>query len=144
MPVIKNSVLIHCSPEEAFDYLTDLRSELEWNPDCQVMEKITEGPVGLGTRFRAKWRGSPYVEVDTLAFDRPRSWAMHAAGALEVKFAVRLEAVPEGTKLSVDFEPIAHGWFKLVFPLFVLFARRQERANMVRIREALERRVAAA
>jgi hypothetical protein len=38
--------------------LSDHRSELEWNPTCQVMEKITDGPVGTGTRFRAKWKSS--------------------------------------------------------------------------------------
>lgn len=73
MPVIKNSVLIHCSPEEAFDYLSDLRAELEWNPACKAMEKLTDGPVGVGTRYRAKWTGSPCIEVETLAYDRPQS-----------------------------------------------------------------------
>ncbi|RAS62306.1 hypothetical protein C8D87_108126 [Lentzea atacamensis] len=43
MVVLRNSVLIGCTPEEAFDHLSDLRAELEWNPKCQVMEKITEG-----------------------------------------------------------------------------------------------------
>lgn len=143
MPVIRNSVLIRSSPEEAFDYLSDLRAELEWNPDCHVMEKLTDGPIGVGTRYRAKWKGSPYVEVETISFERPHSWKMHANGSLEVNFSVRLTPAAEGTTLAVDFEPIPHGWFKLVFPLFLILIRRQERANMIRIRDALERRVAA-
>ncbi|WP_157984489.1 SRPBCC family protein [Lentzea terrae] len=140
MVVLHNSVLIRCSPEEAFDYLSDLRAELEWNPGCQSMEKITEGPVGVGTRFRAKWKSSPLVEVEFTRYDRPRSWSAHNGGPIEVSFTCHLEPVPEGTLLRAEFAPRPHGWFRLVFPLFLLVISREEKANMIRIREALERR----
>lgn len=68
---------------------------------------------------------------------------MHTRCPLEINFTARLEPASEGTMLSVDFEPISHGWFKLVFPIFLFVIRRQERANMLYIREALERRAAA-
>jgi hypothetical protein len=74
MTVIKNSTILPCTPEEAFDYLPDLRNELEWNPDCTLMEKITDGPVALGTKFRAQWVGSPVVEVEIVDYERPRMW----------------------------------------------------------------------
>ena len=32
MTIISNSTVIRCTPEEVFDYLSDHRSELEWNP----------------------------------------------------------------------------------------------------------------
>lgn len=140
MTVIRNSVAIRCTREEAFDYLSDHRAELDWNPKCEVMEKITDGPVGLGTKYRAKWRGSPYVELETVRFERPRTWTMHNGGAIEVTFTCRLEPVGEGTELHAEFEPQPHGWFRLVFPLFLLLIRRDERANMAHIRNALERR----
>lgn len=141
MTVIRNSVVIRCTQEEAFDYLSDLRAELEWNPKCQVMEKLTDGPVGLGTKYRAKWKNSPQVELDTVQFERPRTWAMHNGGPIEVTFACRFEPHPKGTKLFAEFQPRPHGWFRLVFPLFLLMIRRDEKANMVHIREELERRV---
>lgn len=138
---ITNSVVIKCSPEEAFDYLSDHRAELEWNPKCQSMEKLTEGPVGLGTRYRAKWRSSPYVELETVAFDRPHSWTMHNGGPIEVTFTGRLTPVANGTRLDASFEPTPHGWFRLVFPIFQFATRRQERANMLYLRDSLERRL---
>lgn len=143
MTVLRNSVVIRCTPEEAFDYLSDHRAELEWNPRCQVMEKITEGPVGVGTKYRAKWKNSPYVELVTVHFDRPHTWTMHNGGAIEVTFTCRLEPVPEGTRLHAEFEPRPHGWFRLIFPLFLFAIRREEKANMTYLREALERRVQA-
>lgn len=39
MAVITSSVVLRCSPEVAFDYLSDHRSELEWNPKCRSMRR---------------------------------------------------------------------------------------------------------
>ncbi|MEU0884461.1 SRPBCC family protein [Lentzea sp. NPDC005914] len=138
MVVLHNSVLIRRSPEEVFNYLSDLRAELEWNPKCEVMEKITEGPVGLGTKYRAKWKSSPYVEVEIVRYDRPRSWTAHNGGPIEVTFTCRLEPVAEGTLLHAEFTPRPHGWFRLIFPIFLLVVRREEKANMTHLRDALE------
>ena len=96
MTVIRNSVVIKCRPEEAFDYLSDHRAELEWNPKCLVMEKLTDGPVGLGTKYRAKWKGSPYVELEMVAFERPHTWTMHNGAAIEVTFTATVEGVTDG------------------------------------------------
>jgi hypothetical protein len=139
--MIRNSVMIRCSPEVAFDYLSDHRAELEWNPKCQSMEKITPGPVGLGTKYRAKWKSSPYVELETVAYDRPHSWTMHNGGMIEATFTCRLEPVPEGTRLHAEFAPRPHGWFRLAYPFFHLIIRRDEKANMAHLRDALERRM---
>ena len=143
MTVICNSVVIGCTPEDAFDYLSDHRAELDWNPKCEVMEKITEGPVGLGTKYRAKWKNSPYVELETIRYERPHTWTMHNGGHIEVTLTCRLEAGHEGTKLDTEFEPRPHGWFRIIFPIFLLIIRREEQANMRHIREALERRMQA-
>lgn len=140
MAIIRNSVIIRCTPVEAFDFLSDHRAELEWNPKCEVMDKLTEGPAGTGTMYRAKRKNSPYVELETVAFERPRTWTMHNGGPIEVTFTARVEAVTEGTRLSVEFAPWSHGWFRLLYPLFLLAMRRDEKKNMNLIREALERR----
>lgn len=50
MTVTSNSVDIQCDPEEAFDYLSDHRSELEWNPGIESIDKLTGGPVSLGAK----------------------------------------------------------------------------------------------
>jgi hypothetical protein len=139
MTVIRNSAVIQCRPDEAFDYLSDPRVELEWNPKCEVMEKLTEGRVGPGTKYRAKWKNSPSVELEMVAFERPHTWTMHNGGAIEVTFTASVKGVTEGTRLSVEFVPRPHGWLRLVYPLFLLAIRRDEKRNMDHIRDALER-----
>jgi hypothetical protein len=139
MAVIRNSAILRCSPEEAFDYLADPRGELEWNPKCETMEKLTPGPVGLGTKYRAKWKSSPYVEYETVAFERPSRWTMHNGGPVEVLLTCQLEPVPQGTRLDVAFTPTPHGWFRLLYPIFLIMIRREEKANMAHLRDGFEK-----
>ena len=68
---------------------------------------------------------------------------MHNGGPIEVRFTCRLEPVPEGTRLHAAFEPTPHGWSRLVFPIFLIIIRRQAKANMGHLRDAVERRTGA-
>jgi hypothetical protein len=142
MAVIRNTVVIACTPEQAFDYLVDLRNELEWNPRVESMEKVTDGPIGVGTTYRAKWKSSPPLEVECVEYERPLRWRYHNSGRIEVTFSVRLEPIAEETRLRADFDARPHGWFRLIFPVFLLMMKKEERANMTHLRTALERRTA--
>jgi hypothetical protein len=126
--------------KEAFEYLSDHRNELDWNPKVQRMEKITDGPVGLGTRFSAKWKNSPDLVLEITEFDPPHRWTTHNGGPIEATVRFKLEPNDRGTTLYADFEAVPHGWFKLIFPFFLRGLRKDERANMTYLREALERR----
>lgn len=143
MAVIRNSTVLACTPEQAFDYLSDLRSEPAWSPNCKLVEKITDGPVGLGAKYRAQWKGSPLLEVEIVDYQRPRTWTTHNGGPLEITFTATLEPADEGTRLLVDFDAKPHGLFRLIFPAFQRRLRRREKANMTRLRQAVERRVSA-
>jgi carbon monoxide dehydrogenase subunit G len=138
MAVIENSVVIERDPEEVFDYLSDLRSELEWNPGVESMEKLTDGPVGIGTRYVAKWKQSKRVEVECTAFDRPCHWAYHNGGPVAVTFTVDLAPHGAGTRLMSRFDARPNGWMRLIFPVFIQIMKRQEKANMVNLKNTLE------
>jgi hypothetical protein len=143
MTILTNQTLIASSPEEVFDYCSDNRNELEWNPAAVSIEKLTEGPVGLGTKYLARWKGAPSaLEVEVVEFDRPRRWVIVNGGPIEVRATGRIDLVDDRTRLVFEFDARPHGWFRLVFPLFMLMMRRQEKTNMNLIREAIERRTA--
>ena len=142
MTVIRNTVVLRCTPEQAFDYLSDLRNERDWNPTVQSVEKLTDGPVGVGTRFRAKWRGGPAVDVETVRYERPTGWENHNGGPIRVVFTGTIQPADEGSRLTVDFDARPEGWVRLLFPLFVVKLRRDEKANMTHLRQALELRFA--
>lgn len=138
MAVIENRVQIDCSPEDVFDYLVDLRNELEWNPDAQSMEKLSDGPIGVGTRFLAKWKQSQLIEVECTRFDRPHGWAYTNGGPLSVVFDVTLTAQGSGSLLTSRFDARPHGLLRLYFPLLLQALKRGEKQNMRCIKAALE------
>jgi uncharacterized protein YndB with AHSA1/START domain len=137
--VIENSVEIARSPEDVFDYLSDQGNEVEWNPDCLRMDKLTEGPVGVGTRFRAKWKQGPEVMTECTRYERPRIWAYENGGPISVVLTVSLEPTTAGgTRLTSRGEWTPHGWIRLAFPVFVRVMRRAEKGVIANSRRALE------
>jgi hypothetical protein len=40
--------------EEVFDFVADERNEPRYNPKMRRAEQISDGPIGVGTRFRGR------------------------------------------------------------------------------------------
>lgn len=139
MAAIENSVLIDRSPGDVFDYLVDMRNELEWNPDAQSVEKITDGPIGVGTKFLAKWKQSGLIEVECTRFDRPHGWTYLNGGPVTVTVDITLTARNGGSLLESRFDAHPKGLFRLIFPVFVQVMKRAEKRTMMRIKQALEK-----
>jgi carbon monoxide dehydrogenase subunit G len=141
MTVIENSVQLERPPEDVFDYLVDMRNELEWNPDVESMEKILDGPIGLGTKFRAKWKQTELVEVECVEFERPLAWRYDGGGPLSASVRATLAPHGAGSLLTVYFDVRAHGKLRLLFPVLLPMLRRSEKKNMSRIKRAVESKV---
>jgi len=139
MAVIENSVQINRSPEEVFDYLIDLRNELEWNPDVQSMAKITDDPIDVGTKFLAKWKQSKLIEVECIRFERPYRWAYSNGGPLTVIFDITLTPQGNATLLASRFDVRPRGLMQLFFPIILRQLKRGEKQNMAHIKNALEK-----
>ncbi|MFL5726438.1 MAG: SRPBCC family protein [Chloroflexota bacterium] len=136
---IENTVEISRTPEEVFDYLADQGNEVHWNPDCVSMQKLTDGPVGVGTRFRAKWKQGPVIESTCTLFERPRMWRYENGGPISVVLTVTLEPTPSGgTRMTSRGVWTPHGWFRIAFPVFIRVMRRAERGVVASARNALE------
>ena len=57
MTHISGEVTIDAPVEEVFDLVADERNEPRYNPRIVHAEKLSEGPVGRGSRFVAKPKG---------------------------------------------------------------------------------------
>ena len=51
---IEGEIVIDRPVEEVFDFVADERNEPRFNPQMRRAEKISDGPIGRGTRFRAE------------------------------------------------------------------------------------------
>jgi len=131
--------LIRRPPEDVFDFCSDLRSELQWNPKVKYVEKLTDGPVGVGTRYRAQWSNSGPTAVEVVQFDRPRMWETTAtARGMSIRFQGTVADAAPGARYTAYLELQPKRLARLVAPLALLAMRRQDQKNMHRIREALE------
>jgi uncharacterized protein YndB with AHSA1/START domain len=135
----RTETVIHRPPEDVFDYCSDLRSELQWNPKVKYIEKLTNGPVGVGTRYRARWANSEPTTVEVMQFDRPRRWETKAtARGMSIRFQGTVADAAPGARYTayLELQPGRLAW--LMAPFALLAMRRQDQKHMSRIREALE------
>ena len=138
MTTFETGIEIDRSPEEVFDFMSDLRSERSWNPAVETIEKITDGPVGVGTRYKAKWKRSPEVIVECPRDDRPHGWTNIDGGSLEIESVFTLVPTRSGTRLTNEFTVRPHGLTTLFFPIIVTAMRRRFRTNMMELRRPIE------
>jgi hypothetical protein len=144
--VLKNSIDIARPPVEVFEYCSDQCNELEWTPGpMKSCEKLTDGPVGLGTRYRAAWSGAGSRIVEITRYDHPRSWQASAdSGAIGMVFDASVEAIPGGSRLVVQTDVRAHGLARLASPLLDRVMQRQRVQSLAAIKRTLEAKPAAA
>jgi uncharacterized protein YndB with AHSA1/START domain len=67
---------IERSPEEIFDYCSETANEPEWNIKMKAIEKLTDGPVGVGTRYRMEFTSGPAVISECVRLERPTVWEL--------------------------------------------------------------------
>jgi Polyketide cyclase / dehydrase and lipid transport len=117
--VIENSIGVTAPGEKVFGYVTDVQREPEWNPQLRAAEKLTPGPIGVGTRYRARFgRGMGTAFIENTAFDAPRRWAaVSTSRRLDVRFGGQVTPVPGGCQLTVRTELFPHGVLRALSPL---------------------------
>lgn len=136
---VENVIEIARLPEVVFDYWVDLAREPEWNPKARRVQKLTEGPIGLGTRFEAEYLKGDTMTIEYVGFDRPVAWETIGRSArLDVKGEGRISATKQGARLVMRMELDPKGALRLLLPIIGRFMHRQQERNLVAIKQALE------
>jgi uncharacterized protein YndB with AHSA1/START domain len=137
--VIEESVEVRRPVEEVFDYCTDIAHEPEWNPHTRYAEKLTDGPVREGTRYKAEWvEGDPMI-VEYVAVDRPRSW-LTTGRSRRLVTTGEGHVVPtdDGARLNIRMVLEPRGVMSMISPVLGRVMRRRERDNLRSIKAVLE------
>jgi len=141
---VDGEIVINRPVEEVFDFVADEGNEPRYNARMRRAEKISEGPIGLGTRYRAELvsagRPVPMV-IKFTAYERPRRLASTThMSSMGIQYTLTFEPDPGGTRMrwSGDIEP--SGILKLMNPLVAWMGRRQELRIWTGLKGLLEER----
>jgi Polyketide cyclase / dehydrase and lipid transport len=139
---IEGEIVIDRPVDEVFDFVADARNELRYNPRMLRAEKLTPGPIGLGTRFRDEIRsmGRPAeITIEVIGYERPRRLtnSIHMS-TMDVRGGLTFDPVPPGTRMRWAWELTPRGVFKLMTPVIAGIGRRMEQRGWASLKHVME------
>lgn len=142
MSHIEGEIIINRPVEDVFDVVADERNEPRYNPRLLWVEKISSGPIGRGTRFRAatKTMSRPVeMTIEFTDYERPlRLASLTHMPTMEIHGALTFEPVPAGTRMRWAWELQPRGALRLLTPLIVRMGQRQEETIWSGLKQFLE------
>jgi hypothetical protein len=111
MVLIEGEIVINRPVEEVLDFVADERNEPRYNPHMRRAEQLSDGPIGVGTRFRAEIASmgrTLEMAIEFTGYERPRRLASSThMSSMDTRGALTFDPVPEGARMrwSWDVEP---------------------------------------
>ena len=140
MAVIEVEADVRRSPDEVFDYASDPANEPEWNIRMKRVEKLTDGAVGVGARYRMEFTQGPPAIGKCVRFERPSLWELVGGSKIiSSSFKGRVEPSGEGSHLLLRMEIRPRGMLRLALPLLRRRMRRELERDIATIKKGLER-----
>jgi carbon monoxide dehydrogenase subunit G len=139
---VEGEIVINRRVDEVFDFVADERNEPRYNPKMRVAEQISEGPIGVGTRFRAETVNmgrTVEMVIEFTGFERPRriEETVHMS-SMDLQGGLTFDPVAGGTRMrwSWDLEP--KGGLRLMGPMITRMGRHSERTIWTSLKRLLE------
>lgn len=142
MARIHGSTVIARPVEEVFDAVADERNEPTYNPRMTSVAKLTPGPIGVGTRWRATLLAGGRPVVATLRVtEYAPPYRLGCATTMEravITGRLTFDREPAGTRMTWSWELRPRGLMRLATPLIAFVGRRQEAAIWAALKRQLE------
>jgi len=129
---------------EVFAFLADGENDVKFSPRVQEIRKLTDGPIGVGTRFASTVKDAGMTtqrEFELTEFVVPTKirWAERSKNAVTAPHGgYDLSPDGDGTRVTVFNELEGHGIGKLVAPLALRSARKGADDFAASIKRAIE------
>jgi hypothetical protein len=128
---IEGTIFIGRPPDEVFDFVADERHEPMYNPQLVRVEKVTSGPVGVGTKYRAWIRSGKRTEemlIETTRFDPPTVLSSSTMlRNMTIHGTLKFSPEGEGTRMSWSWQLEPKGLLRMLRPVVDMLGRRQEK-----------------
>src|SRR5256885_1690236 len=114
--LVQGNIFIERSVEDVFDFVADERNEPQYNPQMTHADKVTDGPIGVGTKFHSVMTGIGRAADMTIEFtelDRPRRIAETTQMSnMDIKGVLTFESVPGATRMRWFWDLEPRGFYK--------------------------------
>ncbi len=139
--VVNGNIVIERSIEDVFDFVADECNEPRYNPQMTRAEKMTDGPIGVGTKFHSVMTGAGGADmtIEFTEFDRPRRIAETIRMSnMNINGILTFASVSGGTCMSWlwDLEP--QGVYKMLGPVIRRIGQRQELRVWSQLKKVME------
>ena len=139
---VKGELVIERPVEEVFDFVADERNEPRFNLRMARAEKVSPGPIGIGTRFEADMKAMgrlTRMAVEFTGFERPHRLASTTRLSwMDVHGNLTFDPVPEGTRMRWLWELRPRGLRRPAEPLIGRMGQRQEQETWTNLKRLLE------
>jgi uncharacterized protein YndB with AHSA1/START domain len=136
------SITINRPVEDVFAYVTDVRNDPAWHTDALEARKLTEGPIGMGTKWHVRFKPSMGVsegDMDVTAFEANRTQTMHGQlGPMEPTLTYLVEPANGGTRFTRRIQIKVSGWMKVMTPLMGMMTRKRGTGFLNNLKRVLE------
>ena len=142
MAKVEGEIVVDRPVEAVFDYVADQSNEPQYNPQMVRAEKITAGPIGLGTKFRsavASMGRTAEMLIECTGYDRPRRLASTTTmQQADISYTLTFESAGTATRMRWSGQVRPKGAYRLLGPLITWMGRRQERRIWTSLKHRLE------
>jgi hypothetical protein len=139
---IEKSIIIHRSIEEVFTYVSDLTHSAIWQSGLVEVRKLSEGPVGIGTRyaFVRSFMGKKMEASNKIKVFVPNTKVAFktTSGPIPLEASYLFESTGRVTKLTSTIEMHPGGFIRLAEPLISASLQREVEAALSKLKGLLE------
>lgn len=130
------------TPKEVFDFITASENAPKVAPNIKSMVKLTEGTVGVGTRYRETrlMNGKEaQAELEIVDFEPGQRYAMkNATEGIETIYRYTFQQEKDGTRVDLICELHTSGVKKLMLPLVSSILKKEDGEHLQRLKKVME------
>lgn len=139
---VQVSIVINRPLEEVFIFLSNLENNLKWRSGMIKAEKISEGPIGVGTTYRMinNYFGRRVEgEAVVTEYELNRKYATMNKSGFPIETQRMFAAVEGGTRVTFAVKAeLLGGFFKLAEPLVASIGKRRLEADAFLVKHVIE------
>jgi uncharacterized protein YndB with AHSA1/START domain len=140
---VEQTFRIAAPPESVFDYVTDASKLASWQTSKTYVEKLTDGPPGLGTRVRERTNppaGKEFEQVvEFTEFERPSRLRVHIVeGPYPIDATYTFHPDGDGTMVTFVAEGPLSGAMRLLQPVLSRAMAKQFAGYHHKLRQSVE------